>query len=166
MKKFTDQKQRIHNNVKIDETTGCWLWQKSLDRTGYARVRYDGPGNTNGRILIHRLSYLIFNGDIPKNDEYHGTCVTHICDVRHCCAPSHLVLGTHKDNMNDMVNKKRACVRKGEIAPNAILTDAQVLEIRKKYIPYVYTQRQLSEEYNVSLSAIGMIICKSNWKHL
>ena len=46
------------------------------------------------------------------------------------------------------------------------LTEVQVKEIRQKYIPWKYTQRQLAEEYNVNQVTISLIIRKVNWKYL
>jgi hypothetical protein len=42
----------------------------------------------------------------------------------------------------------------------------QVLEIRRRYIPYLVTQQQLSEEYKVSRDCIGRIVRHKNWAWL
>jgi len=59
-------------------------------------------------MLVHRLVWMLFNGD---PGEMH---VLHRCDMPACCNPEHLFLGTHLDNMRDMDEKNR-CVRIGEV---------------------------------------------------
>jgi hypothetical protein len=76
---------------------GCWLWQGCLLKDGYAMLRYKAK-----KILVHRAAWTAFNGDIKP-----GLLVLHKCDVRHCCNPDHLFLGTHADNTLDAVNKGR-----------------------------------------------------------
>ena len=74
----------------------CWEWQGRIDRYGYGQVRVRGK---TGK--AHREAYRAFHGDPGK------LLVLHTCDNRKCCNPKHLFLGTHKDNMADMVKKGR-----------------------------------------------------------
>ena len=83
--------------------SGCWEWQGAISRAGY------GFFSVNRKLrTAHRVSYEMCVGDIPEGTGYHGTCVMHICDNRRCVNPSHLRLGTQRDNLNDMVAKGRA----------------------------------------------------------
>ncbi len=49
---------------------------------------------------------------------------------------------------------------------NSKLRVGDVLEIREKYIPRIYTLKKLSDEYNISVSVISSIINRKTWKHI
>jgi hypothetical protein len=81
---------------KVNKTDTCWLW------TAGVKGRY-GSFSYNGKdVAAHRWIYEHHNGEIPK-----GLVVMHTCDNTLCVNPSHLVLGTQRDNMMDMVIKGR-----------------------------------------------------------
>ena len=90
--------------------TECFEWW-GTDTNGhrYGRVVKEGPGSGGGshgqgrRISAHRHIWEECFGEIPK-----GLCVLHKCDNPKCVAPDHLFLGTHVDNMRDMVLKGRS----------------------------------------------------------
>jgi len=95
--------QRFINKVEIDPITECWNWVGAKQRHGYGTIGYK-----NKFLKAHRLSYEKFIGEIPNSKETkHGTCVCHSCDNPSCVNPDHLFLGTQKDNLQDMFNKKR-----------------------------------------------------------
>lgn len=46
------------------------------------------------------------------------------------------------------------------------LKDFEVLEIRSKFKPRVYTREMLAKEYNVSKHCIKDVITRRSWNHL
>lgn len=79
----------------IDTSGDCWLWMGGKDSKGYGRVWRDGR-----RQGTHRVSYELSIGPIPD-----GLYICHHCDNKLCARPSHLFLGTQKDNMQDWTKK-------------------------------------------------------------
>jgi hypothetical protein len=77
--------------------TGCWIWMRSNKARNYGCIWY-----RNKTMFAHQVSWIAFKGEIPK-----GLCVLHHCDTPECVNPDHLFLGTHLDNMRDMLKKGR-----------------------------------------------------------
>jgi hypothetical protein len=154
-------KEYISENSEID-INGCWIWVRAKDKKGYGR-----PGLKGKSIGAHRLSYLAFVGEIPNNLH-----VLHNCDNPGCVNPKHLFLGTHQDNVNDMVNKNRQA--KGENHRNSKLVQREVNEIRTLYSAELaerakgknvqLTQKELGERFGVSYGEISDIVNNKRWK--
>jgi hypothetical protein len=139
---------RFHQKYQIDES-GCWLW------TGGTRPNNKGVAYprhwTDDRKSIgaHRFSFELVNGEIPK-----GMYVCHKCDTPLCVNPDHLFVGTHHDNMRDMVQKKRSFTGRGEHKKGlAKLTNQQADQIRKMEI----SQSKIAALFRVSQTTIGRI---------
>lgn len=141
--------------------TRCWLWTSKLNRFGYAPFHLT-PKNTTA----HRFSYILAHGEIPEGEGYHGTCVLHQCDVRHCVNPEHLFLGTNQDNVDDKVAKGRGCSLPGELHPMAKLKKTEVLEIRRLYAAGSFTRRELEEMYGLARGSAKAIIARRTWRHI
>jgi HNH endonuclease len=84
-------------NVSPEPMSGCWLWTRASGED-YGRF-YVGGGVF---VKAHRLSYELFRGPIPPN-----LVVCHHCDNKARVNPSHLFVGTIRDNALDMMAKGR-----------------------------------------------------------
>ena len=79
----------------IEDPDHCWLWQGLVSGHGYGRLPWRQMNFT-----AHRISYELHYGSFPS-----WLLVLHRCDTRLCCRPDHLFLGTHQDNVDDMIAK-------------------------------------------------------------
>ena len=149
-------RSRFLSRVAVASADECWLWTAAVSGTGYGGMGVGGRGVKTA--LTHRLAWLLWKGDIPLD-----ICVLHSCDVKLCCNPGHLFLGTHKDNSDDKWAKGRDNTARYEAAGRAILNRQQVLEIRDKYVPWKYTHKRLAEEYGVARSTVRSITLGKSW---
>ena len=108
--------------------------------------------------MAHRISWALENGPVPE-----GMMVLHSCDNPGCVNPAHLFLGTHFDNMRDMVAKKRQA--RGESVYRSKLTAEDVREIRQ-LIAIGRSHGGIAREYGVLRTAIGNINTGYTWAWL
>lgn len=97
---------------KVDMRGGpdaCWEWQSARLKTGYGLIRNVHPHKPT-HLFAHRVAYFLTRGD--PGDLY----VRHTCDNPPCVNPTHLELGTHQQNMDDI--KERGTRRgQGKLPP-------------------------------------------------
>lgn len=161
--------------VRQDETSHCWLWSGSRQRTGYG-----GLSHARKRLLAHRVSYELHTGPIPA-----GFCILHACDNPPCVNPRHLLLGTQRENVRDRDRKGRGNTL-GRSTPEdrrprgprhgsathperfrrtgPLLSDEAARDIRDRYGRGGTTHAELAARYGVSLSAIGAVVRGRTWR--
>lgn len=155
----------------------CWLWTGALVSTGYGDFFMGTEGGRKVHRLAHRVA-LEFGLGRPIGS---GLFACHHCDVRSCVRPTHLFEGTVRENALDMDAKGRGNRegltkghgRVGASSTNAKLTEAQVREIRGRYVPGLPRSRylrgnarELAHEFDVDESTISDILRRKSWGHL
>jgi hypothetical protein len=73
----------------IEDENGCWIWQLSVSKKGYGKVKDQGRTRA-----AHTVVYEQMVGPAPE-----GLEPDHTCRVRACVRPDHLEWVTHKVNM-------------------------------------------------------------------
>lgn len=131
---------------------GCWLWRGAVNKNGYGSM-WDGKHAETAS----RLAYTLLVGKIPARK-----FVLHRCDVPLCVRPSHLYVGTHKNNMEDRKNRGRARGGRGERNSHAKLTNESVRSIRLSQLPI----KRLAEIYKVAIPTISNIRTRKTWSFL
>lgn len=140
----------------VFKTGGCWLWKLRPATSGHGRIKVNGK-----MVYAHRVSYLLFTGEIPV-----GMVVCHRCDTPLCVNPQHLFLGTSRDNSIDLARKglsgpqlkpeayegKR---RFGEAIPPEV--SAAIL---REYVESKASQRSLAKKFGVSKSYVNKLLTR------
>lgn len=144
--------ERLWSRVEV-AADGCWNWAGGCDTNGYGIIRVAGRARRTSR-MAWLLSHIV----IP--DELH---VLHRCDNRRCCNPSHLFLGTHRENIADMDAKGRRARLHGSLSSNAKLTYERVAEARRRRADGD-SLASLARRFGVSQTAITLAVTGRTWK--
>lgn len=140
--------------IRGDFPDSCITGNGIPDDDGYLRIGI-GSKKECKRYYLHRLVFRAFVGEIPAKH-----VVMHTCDNPGCINPKHLKVGTHDDNMLDMVEKRRH--QWGQDHYKAKLTETQVREIREDK----RLHKEIAAEYGIVRSTVSNIRAKRIWKHL
>lgn len=149
--------------VEIGSCQECWDWKAFINPSGYGMFRV-------GKITVvsNRVSWELHAGQqIPKGME-----VCHACDRPRCVNYHHLWVGTHGDNIRDMVQKRRHWmqvdpqrVNRGEASTKAKLKEPDVLEIFQ-LIDAGISHAEIASRFQVNRVTITNISTGATWKHL
>jgi HNH endonuclease len=141
-------------HVKKGRANECWIWEGTKSTFGYGSLK-----SHQKKYDAHRVSYELHKGIIPS-----GKLVCHSCDNPSCCNPKHLWLGTHQDNVTDMISKGRRVQpdNRGQKNGRTKLTEKQVLAIRKDD----RSTTVIGREYGVSGVRVSQIKRNKGWNHI
>lgn len=170
---ITVHADRFWSNVdKSAGPEGCWLWLPRRNWAGY------GSFSIHGKVSpASRVAWEMAHGPIPVGME-----VCHNCpggDNPACVNPAHLWLGTHQQNMQDMIRKGRGLtgakhssklhpesVARGESVAGARLTAELVRTLRAEYAAGNVSYSELEVRYGVSRAAIHRAVTRVSWRHI
>jgi len=151
---------RFFKHVKWSpDTKKCWMWVGGTTG-GYGILMM--PGNRTVR--ANRIACWLLHGPPPEG-EFHAC---HSCDIPSCCNPFHLFWGSRSDNHKDCGRKGRCATQRypeivlGSRNPAAILTEKDVLEIRKSSM----SRQEAADYYGVSTRTIKAVRCREKWGHI
>lgn len=151
--------ERFWSKIKQGMPNDCWEWQADKIPTGYGSFR-------DKVHMASRLAYEFEYGPIPE-----GMFVLHKCDNPPCCNPSHLFLGTQRDNVKDRDAKGRGFWNNPDEPPHRVkFTLEQVEEIRRLYRKgqpgrgrKQFSLRSLGEMFGVHNRTIHRIVHGKTW---
>lgn len=137
-----------------EPNSGCFLWTGAINSGGYGSIHRDGKSTSASRYIYEQTF-----GTIPD-----GLHVCHVCDNRLCVNPTHLFLGTAKDNVLDCKKKGRLnrTGPRGERQQCAKLTVQDVLWIRSRPLSI----RKMAKILGISKSTLVEALLGRSWKHV
>jgi len=103
--------------------------------------------------------------------------VCHTCDVRHCCNPAHLFLGTSAENTADRHRKGRDArghthgmtgghrAARGENQGASKLTEHAVREIRRLYADGIKSSK-IAVLFGIDRTNVWHIVTRKSWQHV
>ncbi len=126
---------------------------------GYATGYYKGRCGKKKYTTKHRIAYCKHNGIHPE-DLDKDLVVRHKCDNARCINPLHLEVGTHADNMQDVVDRGRAYRggRPGTLNGRCVLSDEAVEQIRQLRATTKLSYREIGERFGVGISQVSRIV--------
>ncbi len=148
---------RFWSKVAVAGEDECWEWQGARSDKGYGVFWLDGRNEQ-----AHRVAYQFVDPTLTSDQ-----VVRHNCpggDNKWCCNPSHLLSGTHQDNMRDAAVRRQMPF--GERNANAKLTDHDALEIVRLYIETPLSAEAIGAMFGVTKLPVLHILSGKTWTHI
>lgn len=135
--------------VRGDE---CIEWGGYRNPKGYGKITITLEPGSYTSLLAHRALREIVEGESTLK-------ALHSCGNEACVNLNHTYYGTHRDNMDDAIRMSE--MPSGASHPNGKLTDAQIMDIRTRYVKgnrwHPGNSGELAGEFGVSRDYINQI---------
>lgn len=136
----------------------CWEWDENkLDSRGYACLSYEHKNRRATRFLFSFIRKI----ELTSKD-----LICHECDNPKCVKPTHLRIGTSKDNAQDCIKRGRKVTARGEDCYNSKLNEEDIREIFRLRKEEGLTHKEIAKIVGVHYSHISPILLGKKWKHV
>jgi hypothetical protein len=136
-------------------TDECIVWPFARHGKGYGHVKWSGAVRK-----AHRVVCELAHGE-PPTEMHEAAHAPFVCNNRACINPRHLRWATPVENISDRQNGMTHA--HGETHSRAVLTEADVREIRKEKVGFV---GDLARRFGVSEATIRSVLGGATWKHV
>jgi len=137
----------------MDVDTPCVISKNAPNKSdggGYPTMQLGGKTYKHHRVVYAQSKGIAVSAIA-------GLVVLHKCDNRLCVNPEHLVAGTQKDNVQDMLVKNRQASK---------LTAEDVVRIRELVAERRMLKMEIAAMFGVSPAQITRVHAGHNWKHI
>ena len=142
---------RFLSYVPVGGIDECWEWSGARTEKGYGVFAYSHAK----QVRAHRLAVELYSGKPP-----HGM-VLHKCDNPACVNPTHLEVGSHKENMRQMADRKR--VVRADRHHKAKLTTIEAVAINLLHRSGNHSTRDIAAMFGMSQPTIAALVKGDLW---
>lgn len=153
---LVDGHKRVQKKIEYTiDSNGCHVCVSHYkNESGYITIKRDGVLQ-----YLHRYMYSLYHGELDE-----GEVIRHSCDNPSCINIDHLEVGTHTDNMRDMVTRNRSLV--GERNNKSKLKEEDVIKIREMLKSNKYTQKEIADIFGITNQMVSNINTRKSWNHI
>lgn len=150
----------LNHYTKLSNRGKVAIMKPAKDANGYLRTMII----INGRPSTVKMHRMVAEHFIPNKKN--KPQVNHLNHDKTDNRAVNLEWCTHRENIDHCVRAGRQSVNNGSKNGMAQLTEADVLNIKKMYKPYVVMAKDLAKEYGVQTCTIKDIVRGRTWKHV
>lgn len=145
---------RVMSGISSPAPDGCRYWTRGLVK-GYGKT--SGRLIEGGRYRELRVGRLLVAWKEKLDYDDQSWQARHSCDVPQCCELDHLLSGTKRDNMNDMVRRGRQPRGRWKLCEEQVVT---IREMRAQGIP----RDIVAAQFGLHPESITRITAGRSWK--